>query len=297
LKKLCRIDMKLRDQTCLVTGASHGLGKCIATRFWEEGASLLLVGRDAAALDELSDCLASPKLGGQKLSLAALDLSQGSTTATLMRQAAEELGAITVLINNAAVLGPIGPLWENNLADWENAIRVNLLAPAALCAAVIPSMASVGHGKIVNLSGGGATGPRPFFSAYASAKAGLVRLTEVLAHETRSMNIDVNCIAPGVMRTRMLDTILSAGKARAGTEECDRAEKCVGRPQETCQQAVELALFLSSSESDGISGRLISAVWDAWESLPNHQEFLATTDIYTLRRIVPRDRGLDWGRN
>ena len=289
--------MKLRNQTCLVTGASHGLGKYIATRFWEEGASLLLVGRDAAALDELSDRLASPKLDGQKLSLAALDVSQPGATTALMRQAAEKLGPITVLINNAAVLGPIGPLWENNLADWENAIRVNLLAPAALCAAVIPLMATVGHGKIVNLSGGGATGPRPFFSAYASAKAGLVRLTEVLAHETRSMNIDVNCIAPGVMRTRMLAAILSAGKACAGTEECDRAEKCVGDPQETCQRAVELALFLSSSESDGISGRLISAVWDAWESLRSHQEFLATTDIYTLRRIVPRDRGLDWGRN
>src|SRR5206468_673197 len=139
------------------------------------------------------------------------------------------------------------------------------------------------YGKIVNLSGGGAAGPRPQFSAYATGKAGLVRLTEVLAHETRPMNIDVNCIAPGVMKTRMLDTILAAGPHRAGAEEHARARRQAEQAGGTLERAAELAVFLASAKSDGITGRLISAVWDQWETLPGRRAVLQQTDIYTLR--------------
>ncbi len=286
--------MKLLGRTCIVTGATRGLGRAIAIRFWEEGASLLLAGRNEAALQDLKDAMELPRYDGQRLAVAQCDLSLRGAAPTLMSRVAQEFDSVTALVNNAAILGPIGPLWENDWESWEETIRVNLLAPAALCALVIPWMRKQGYGKIVNLSGGGATSPRPCFSAYAAAKAGLARLTEVLAHETQKMNIDVNCIAPGVMRTGMLETILAAGPERVGGEEYKKARQSPEKPQETFRRAVDLALFLTSAESDGISGRLISAVWDSWQALPRRQAILDKTDVYTLRRIVPKDRGLNW---
>jgi len=278
-----------------VTGATRGLGKQIASRFWREGASLFLVGRDSAALHSLAESLQATRHSLQKLVVFTSDLSVPTAAPALMSKVAAEFDAVTALVNNAAIVGPIGPLWENNFALWEETIRVNLLAPAALCAHVIPLMRKQGYGKIVNLSGGGATGPRPYFSAYATAKVGLVRLTEVLAHETRDMHIDINCIAPGVMRTGMLEEIKAAGPDRAGTNEFAQVQRHSGDSTEAMERAAQLTEFLVSADSNGISGRLISAVWDPWEGLPDRRELLDETDIYTLRRIVPKDRGLDWG--
>jgi NAD(P)-dependent dehydrogenase (short-subunit alcohol dehydrogenase family) len=287
--------VRLRDRTCIVTGATRGLGMSIAKRFWCEGASLVLVGRDAAALHLLRESLHSTSHGHQRVVVFAGDLSVPATAEELISRVATEFDAVTALVNNAAVVGPIGPLWENDLAIWEKTIRVNLLAPAALCALVIPQMQKQGYGKIVNLSGGGATGPRPYFSAYSAAKAGLVRLTEVLAHETRKMNIDVNSVAPGVMATRMLEEIVAAGPSQAGNAEFAQVEGHSRDSAETMERAARLIEFLVSADSDGITGRLISAVWDPWEGLPQRRGLLDETDIYTLRRIVPKDRGLDWG--
>jgi len=278
-----------------VTGASRGLGKQIADRFWREGASLFLVGRDATALNSLAESLRGTGHSLQRLVVFTSDLSVLGAAPELMSRVAAEFDGVTALVNNAAIVGPIGPIWENNFAFWEETIRVNLLAPAALCALVIPMMQKQGYGKIVNLSGGGATGPRPYFSAYATAKVGLVRLTEVLAHETRSMHIDVNCIAPGVMATGMLEQIKAAGPDRAGTNEFAQVQQHSGDSTEGMERAVKLTEFLVSEDSDGISGRLISAIWDPWEGLSSRRELLDATDIFTLRRIVPKDRGLDWG--
>ena len=285
--------MKLRGRTCIVTGATRGLGNTIARRFYEEGASLLLTGRDPDALRTLTECLV-PIHSEQKIRPAVSDLLMPAAPSMIISQAVGEFGSVDVLVNNAAVLGPVGPLWENEVDRWENTIRVNLLAPTWLCGLVIPLMKKRGYGKIVNISGGGATSPRPLFSAYATSKAGLVRLTEILAHETKKMNIDVNCVAPGVMRTAMIQEIFDAGPDRVGAVEFDTAQRHVKERPTTLERAAELVLFLASSDSDGISGRLISAVWDSWEGLPQRREALDATDIYTPRRIVPKDRGLDW---
>ncbi|MBA7616873.1 hypothetical protein ES703_24175 [subsurface metagenome] len=157
-------------------------------------------------------------------------------------------------------------------------------------------MAESDYGKIINLSGGGAAGARPNFSSYAASKAALVRLTEVLAHETRDMGIDVNCLAPGAMNTRMLAVVLRAGPENAGAEEYRKAVRQSETGGAQPENAARLAVFLASSESDGISGRLVSAVWDNWQDLSKYREELKGSDIYTLRRIVPQDRGLDWDR-
>jgi 3-oxoacyl-[acyl-carrier protein] reductase len=147
------------------------------------------------------------------------------------------------------------------------------------------------YGKFVNRSGGGATAPLPRFSAYATSKAAVVRFTETLAEELEEARVDVNAMAPGVLNTRLLEEVIAAGPERIGREAFERAagqRKEGGVPLE---KGAELALFLASAASDGISGRLLSAPWDDWASLPSKRQALAESDVFTLRRIVPRDRG------
>jgi 3-oxoacyl-[acyl-carrier protein] reductase len=163
-----------------------------------------------------------------------------------------------------------------------------------MCRAVIPHFRRQGYGKIINLSGGGATAPLPRISAYACSKAAVVRLTETLAEELRDARVDVNAIAPGPLNTRLLDEVLRAGPDRVGRDFYDRSVKQRDGGGVPLEKGAALAVFLASAAGDGITGRLLSAVWDDWARLPRRREALAASDVYTLRRIVPEDRGLTW---
>lgn len=280
--------------TWVITGASGGLGRALARKSWAEGASLFLVDCRQGLLEALAASLPPPGHEQQRIVLFPCDLGCAEQLSAVSGEVARGFDTPTILVNNAAVLGPIGPIWENDMPQWELAIRVNLLAPAALCRAAIPAMRARGYGKIINISGGGATAPRPNFSAYATTKAGLVRLTEVLAHETRGTGIDVNCIAPGAMNTQLLDQVLEAGPSRAGATEFERAQRQAAEGGMSPDRAADLVVFLASHASDGITGRLISAVWDPWPTLAERRAELQDSDIYTLRRITPEDRGRKW---
>jgi len=293
--------MSLRAYQVLITGASRGLGTYVARSFWREGADLLLVARTQSALEALRTDLLRQGAPEQRAHILPLDLTQPSAIEDVMAQVKTHFGGIDVLINDAGDQGPIGPIWENDWREWEQSLRLNLLVPTALCRACIPLMAARGRGHIINLSGGGATGPRPNFSAYAVAKVGIVRLTETLAQEALRHNIAVNCIAPGAMYSLMQDCILRAGPIRAGDKDYRTAErlktKAATGDDSVARQAAELCVFLASPEAAGVTGKLISAVWDPWRELGVHRQDLAATDVYTLRRIVPRDRNLSWGRD
>jgi NAD(P)-dependent dehydrogenase (short-subunit alcohol dehydrogenase family) len=145
------------------------------------------------------------------------------------------------------------------------------------------------------MSGGGATKPMPFLSAYATSKAAVVRFAENLAEEVRKDHIDVNAVAPGALNTRLLDDVLEAGPAKVGRDYYDQMVKVKAQGGTPLGVGASLCVFLASSESDGITGKLISAVWDPWEDLSMHVSDLVDTDIYTLRRIIPKDRGKEWG--
>jgi NAD(P)-dependent dehydrogenase (short-subunit alcohol dehydrogenase family) len=150
------------------------------------------------------------------------------------------------------------------------------------------------RGKILILSGGGATAPMANLSAYAASKAAVVRLMETLAVEAKDFGIDVNAIAPGAMNTRFLDEALAAGPEKLGPAYFARLVQQKQSGGVPLEKAADLAAFLASEESNGITGKLISAQWDPWTTLDAHKGELASTDIYTLRRIVPEDRGKHW---
>jgi NAD(P)-dependent dehydrogenase (short-subunit alcohol dehydrogenase family) len=250
--------------------------------------------RNAEKLDRVRDELVSLARPGQRIHVLPGDVSRVEDCAAAVELAVKEFGTLTILVNNAGVYGPMGRLEDVDWKEWEEAVRINFMGTALMCRAALGPMRARGYGKIVNLSGGGATAPLPRFSAYAASKAAVVRLTETLAEEVREDHVDVNAIAPGALNTRLLDQVLEAGPDKVGRAFHERAEKQRDEGGVPLEKGAALAAFLASARSDGITGRLLSAVWDDWQRLPERREALEETDVYTLRRIVPKDRGLDW---
>jgi NAD(P)-dependent dehydrogenase (short-subunit alcohol dehydrogenase family) len=285
----------LSGANAIVTGASRGLGRHIATAMWESGANLLLTARSVDDLKALKDELLACGAPSQQVLLVTADLSCDDGVREIVNAARRAWSKVDVLVNNAGIQGPIGPVWEIDWDEWLRTMQINLHAPVALCRALVPWMRETGGGSIINLSGGGATGPRPHFAAYAVAKTGIVRFTEILAQEVSEFNIRVNSIAPGALNTDMLRVVLEAGPEKVGSKEFAQARKQSETGGSDPRRAAALCVFLASPSSVGITGKLLSALWDPWSELPRHLEDLTGTDLYALRRIVPKDRDKNWG--
>lgn len=286
--------MKLKGRGIVITGASQGLGRAIAECCVMEGAHVLICARDARVLEEARAALAANAVAGQLVIAEPADVTKTGDVRRLFEIALSQLPGIDGLVNNAGVYGPIGLLEEVSVEEWWRGVETNLLGVLLGCREVLPIFRRQGHGKIVVLSGGGATAPLPRISAYAASKSAVVRLTETLAEETRGTGIDINAIAPGALNTRLLDEVLAAGPEKVGAAFFERSVKQKEKGGTPLHHGAELCAFLLSEASNGITGKLISAVWDPWRELPGHLEELNKTDIYTLRRIVPSDRGLKW---
>jgi 3-oxoacyl-[acyl-carrier protein] reductase len=154
-----------------------------------------------------------------------------------------------------------------------------------MCSLFAPIMRSPSRKKIVNYSGGGAASPFPNYSAYATSKIALVRYTENIALELAAENIDINCIAPGFVITRLHQQTLAAGSEAAGASFYLRTIKQMESGGVPPEKAADLTAFLLSDESDGITGKFISAPWDPWESLEFRSRLRSDKDFCTVRRI------------
>ena len=286
--------MKLKGLNTLITGGSQGLGRTIAELFIREGAHVALCARSAdtlhAARGELAQ-LASPD---QKVVAQPCDVSSETDVAAWADFALKELGSIDVLVNNAGIYGPMGPTETVDLDEWRRSIDINLFGVLLPSRAVIPHFKKAGRGKIVILSGGGATNPLPNISSYAASKAAVVRLMETLALELKPFHVDVNAIAPGALKTRFIDQVLAAGPETVGEAFFAKNKKWAQDGATPLELGAQLAVYLASPQSNGITGKLISAQWDPWQSLHEHRADLEDSDIYCLRRIVPEDRGKQW---
>lgn len=289
--------MKLKDCCAIVTGSNQGLGFEIAKYFLREGAKVVLCARNSDLLKKSKNALMNEGLQDAHIMLSALDISDKTQVARLVKQTMEQFGKIDILVLNAGVHGAKGCIDQVNWDEWAEAIDINLKGSALLVHEALPYMKknpSKNNKKMIFISGGGATKPLIGLSAYAASKAGLVRFAETLAEELRDCSIDVNCVAPGAMNTRLLDDALLAGPEKIGEKYYQQLLKQKKQGGTSPELAAALCVFLASTESDGITGKLISAVWDPWKQLPDYLEELKQTDIYTLRRIVPADRGKKW---
>lgn len=287
----------LDHKTAIITGANQGLGFEIARKYIEAGANVTICARNGTLLMQAEERLRAGLGPGQQMLAQTADVSSADDVTSVVKAAIDKFGRVDILVNNAGVYGPKGLIEEVDWQEWIHAVEINLYGSILMCRAVLPHFKARGYGKIVQLSGGGATNPLPRISAYAVSKAAVIRFIETVAEEVREYHIDVNAIAPGALNTRMLDDVLKAGPEKVGAAFYERSVKQKQTGGAPLDKGAALAVFLASALSDGITGKLISAVWDPWTSFPEHLDELNDTDIYTLRRIVPKDRGKTWGND
>lgn len=283
----------LTGKVALITGASQGFGFEIAKGYLLSGAKIMICGRDEDALRIAHQNLA--QINSSNISSQVGDVSNSIDAKNLVETTLDKFSGLHVLVNNAGIYGPKDPIESVNWDDWIKAININLLGSVLMSKNVIKYMKMQKSGKIIQISGGGATSPLPNLSAYAASKAAIVRFAETLALELRGTGIDVNSLAPGALNTRLLDEIIEAGPAKVGAGFYAKALEQKENGGTPFKFGVDLSLFLASNFSNGITGKLISANWDNWKEWPRHVEELNNSDVYTLRRIIGSDRLIGWG--
>jgi NAD(P)-dependent dehydrogenase (short-subunit alcohol dehydrogenase family) len=287
-------DGVLSGKAALITGANQGLGLEIARHYLDAGASVFICARNAELLAAAHEELVERAGDADRVAAMTTDVADAAQVDALVATAIERFPQLSILVNNAGIYGPKGAIEDIDWDDWTTALAVNLYGSILPVRALIPQLRKLGGGKIVQLSGGGATSPLPGLSSYAASKAAVVRFAETLALELAADHVDVNSIAPGALNTRLLDEVIEAGPEAVGEDFYRRSLEQQASGGTPLELGAELAVWLASPASDGITGRLLSARWDPWRDLPEHRADLES-DVYTLRRIVPADRGMGWG--
>lgn len=275
----------------IVTGGGSGIGYACAEELLRRGMAVLIAGRSGGKLTAAAELLQGAT--GARPHVEVADVREADDVERVVAMSAE-LGPLHGLIHAAGIYGPIGAAVDVSATEWLDAIRANLhgtfLAATAVARAIIRS--DSGGGSIVLLAGGGAATPFPNYSAYAASKAAVVRFAETLAIELGPASIRVNAIAPGFVATELHARTLAAGPEQAG----DFYETTKERLKNAIPPSVaaKAAAFLLSDDAMGITGRFVAAPYDRWDEWPKHLSEIQGSDLFTLRRIVPRDRGADW---
>jgi NAD(P)-dependent dehydrogenase (short-subunit alcohol dehydrogenase family) len=260
------------------------LGQVTADALAAAGANLALCARDGRAAIDAAEAIAA-RHGVQALG-AGVDVSDPSAVDDFAALVDERLGPPALVVNNAAVLGPVGALIDTDLEAWAQAIAIDVVGVASVIAAFARRMVDRGGGAIVNLSGGGIGGPgvAPRISAYTTSKAAVALLTETVALELGPFGVRVNAIAPGAQPTGFTDEILRSGPARAGADLYEATARNQAAAGDVTAY-VRLLFYVASPEGSWLTGRLLSARWDTPERLAERSKTVAATSLLQLRRI------------
>lgn len=269
----------------VLTGSSTGIGRALATHLITRGHRIWGLARS----DQTDFAAQHPAA----FFASRCDVANWPQVQIAAQTLAASWTHIDGLICCAGIQGEVGPAISVDPTQWSYTVRANLDGTFYPFRAFHQLLARAPRrAKVIAFSGGGATKPRVNFSAYGVAKTGVVRLIETLAEELRDQPIDLNSIAPGAINTRLTDEVLALGPKVAGAAEYAAAQKQKASGGASLDKAMGLVEWLLSPASDGISGRLLAAPWDPWSTLDQHANALIKSDIYTLRRILPEERGL-----
>ena len=271
----------------VLTGSSTGIGRALATQLLARGHRVWGLARS----DQTDFAAQHPGA----FFFSRCDVADWTQVQLSAQAVASAWAHVDGLICCAGIQGEIGPAISADPAGWSQTVRANLdgtFFPIRAFHGLLTRTPR--RAKVIAFSGGGATKARANFSAYGVAKSGVVRLIETLAEELCDQPIDLNSIAPGAIYTRLTDEVLALGPKVAGHAEYAAAQKQQTSGSDSLEKALSLVEWLLSTASDGISGRLLAAPWDHWSVLDQHRKLLAGSDIYTLRRILPEDRGMDF---
>ncbi len=271
----------------VVTGSSSGIGLALTEHLLAQGHSVWGIARsDQGSL--------GARLGASFRSSQAdvSDWKQVAAAAAAVKHAWPHLDGIVLC---AGIQGEISPALSADPERWSQTVRTNLDGSYFPLRAFHPLLQKAPRrAKAVCFSGGGGTKARVNFSAYGVAKTGILRLVETIAAETKDAPFDINAIAPGAINTRLTDEVIALGPTIVGQAEYDTAVKQKATTSNALEKTIGLVDWLLSAESDRVSGRLLAAVWDPWARLGRHAAALAKSDVYTLRRILPEERSLDF---
>ena len=274
--------MKLENRVALITGAGRGIGRAIAGAFAAEGAKLALAARTRAELDETARMVENT--GAETLVVLA-DVTDESDVKAMVEQTLARFQTIDILVNSAGIAGPVGPVQANDVSEWVRTVQVNLIGSFLCCHAVLPVMLGQDRGRIVNLSGAGATNAWRDMSAYCSSKAAVVRLTETMSLELADTNVRVNVLGPGSVHTRMWEEILEGGTAAGNRELRERGELVTTGGGASIDRAAELAVYLASDELGELNGRLISATSEGFPFSGETVQRIMSTEAFMIRRV------------
>jgi 3-oxoacyl-[acyl-carrier protein] reductase len=264
----------------ILTGCTRGLGLEILKSLTKKKYNLILISKNKKKLLKLKKIYKKKKV---KVFIYSVDLSNLEKLRKTLNKIKFKFKKIDIIINNAGIWGPIGKFEYCSWKKWISAININLFASIYLVKYFLPSMKKNNFGRIVQLSGGGATKPMPYFSAYAVSKTGIVRFVETISKECDKYNITINAVAPGAMNTGMLSTALKSGKKILGPH----YKKLVKQKKEGgagFDKAIALIHFLI--DSNKFSGKLISAIWDRWNSKAFFYKASRQKNYFTLRRKI-----------
>ncbi|MBU0529970.1 SDR family oxidoreductase [bacterium] len=280
--------MLLKNKVAIITGGSRGIGRAIAEKFAREGCNLMLASRTKLELEKTAESI--KKQFSVNVSICQTDIGNENEVMSMVRQTIAEFGNIDILVNNAAIIGPIGEISQINGKDFLNTLKNNIGGTVFCTKAVIPHMKRLNRGCIINFSGGGGLYPLPYYDAYSASKAAIVRLTENFALELEKYNINLTAISPGAVNTKMFDEQLMADKNSIGEKNWQDLQNRLSTGGDSIEKAPELALFIASKNRKELNGRVISAIWDNWEKISLQKDIVIDTDIFQMRRIVPKDR-------
>jgi short-subunit dehydrogenase len=242
------------QKVAIITGGSRGIGLRFAKILAKRNYDIAIC---SINLSDLKKAREEIELLNVKCLIFKTDISNYKNCKTFINKAYKQFHRVDILINNVAIQGPVGRLWQNNVKEWEKTIQVNLLSTFYMTHLVIPYMLRQKFGKIINLSGGGATYARPLFSAYACSKTAILRLTETLAEELKGKNITVIALAPGATWTEMTKEAMKKSikiNDKKNTEELKTIQASSGTSYTKHEKVIS---YLLSENSKKLSGRLL----------------------------------------
>lgn len=243
------------SRVTLVTGAGQGIGREIALAFADAGDDLVLAARNEQNLE--ATAVAARERGVEVL-VAPTDLSQPDQVTAMADSALERFGGVDVVVNNSGIGGPSGPLWETDLAGWQETLDVNVTGVFLVCKALLPHMVERGSGSVVVI--GSISGKRPLWgrTPYTTSKAALIGLTRTLALETGPHGIRVNLISPGFVAGPRIDWVIEAQAEGRGITPAEvRAEFEGESPLNRLTEAADIAeacVFLASDAASAVTG-------------------------------------------
>ena len=272
----------LSGRVAIVTGGGRGIGRLVAEALAAAGAAVAVTARSE---DQLAETVASiTSTGGTAIALTG-DVSDPESVTEAVHQAERQLGPIDLLVNNAGISGPIGPVWEVDPGEWWRTFEVNLQGVFLFTHAVLPAMVARRAGRIINVSSNAGAFRWPLASAYAVSKAAVIKFTENVARETKNYGVKVFAIHPGLLPIGMTTAALEgtfpseSPEGRLSSWTRQQIDEGYGASPES---AVELVLLLSSGEADSLSGCYLT-VHDDLSAIVGQAQEVRANDLYTLQ--------------